>query len=81
MALDFKALKWAPGETRLTKDVAKALGISTPKAYDLCCLEEKAGNLYRYGYRVRPGVWDSPESRSMRTTSLGWQYCPPGWTG
>lgn len=59
-------------DTITTKEIAKALGVSTQKAYALCCEAEKEGWLYKYGYKVRDGYEDVNNS-TMRLTSLTWQ--------
>lgn len=38
-----------------TKQVAQAMGISTPKAYRILCAAEDAGEIGCYGYRDKEG--------------------------
>lgn len=61
------------GECLCTKEVAQRCGCSTGAAYRELARLCDDGVLERYGYRIAPGVWDGPESRSLRKSSLYWQ--------
>lgn len=64
---------WPEGESRSTKQIGATLAISTAKAYAICTQAEKDGKIAKYGYRVAPGVWESPEHSNLRPSSLFWQ--------
>lgn len=68
--------EWQVGETRNTKHVAQALGVTTRKAYALLADACERGQLSRYGYRVAPGVWEDAEGSNLRPNALYWQRDP-----
>ena len=68
----FAVTKWKELTVLTTKEVAKALGISTRSAYKLLCKELDKGTVFKYGYWVNGG-WDDPDHTNRKCDSLGWQ--------
>lgn len=59
-------------EIASTKEIAKILGVTTAKAYQIMSELEKRKIAYKYGYKLKGG-WEDPSASNMQYSSLYWQ--------
>jgi len=63
-------------EVANTREIAKILGVSVPKAYQIMSELHKQKIAYKYGYKV-DGGWEDPSASNMQSASLYWQIAVP----